>query len=108
MVSYPYLPTTLDTLNDSKENCTKYQQYSNPEPLHTFPIVKPPLFDRSWTRIIEMLLQDNKSIMPVIEMVDLTPLELELAAFHSTQIKLKLRMLLSIPLSRLSVMRWKK
>jgi hypothetical protein len=108
VVSYPYLPTTLNTLNDTKENRIKDQQDRNPEPLRAFPVIKPPLLDRPWSRVIKILLQGNKSIVPELKMVDLPLLELELAAFHSAKIKSKLSVLLSELLSRLLVMSWRE
>lgn len=82
MIRLPDLPTTFYTLNDPKYQSTHHQQDSHPIPRDPFSVIPPPLLERSWTAIIEILFQNNKAIMPEMEVVDLSFLQLELAAFH--------------------------
>jgi hypothetical protein len=39
--------------------------------LHTLSVIKPPLLDRPWLRIVEILFQYHKAVVPELEVVDL-------------------------------------
>jgi hypothetical protein len=71
MISFKYLPSTLNTLYNSKEHRANNQYYSHPEPLHTLSVIKPPLLERPWLRIVEILFQYYKAVVPELEVVDL-------------------------------------
>lgn len=104
MICLPYLPASFDTLNNPKEQGTNHQEDRHPEPLNSFPVIKPPLLDGSWTRIIKVLLQDDESVMPKMEVVNLSFLQLQLTTLHCARIQAALCLLPPKPLLGDSVM----
>lgn len=56
MIRLPNLPATFDALNEAKKDRQNDQENCDPEPLHAFPVVEPPLLDRPGTGIVKKLL----------------------------------------------------
>jgi hypothetical protein len=109
MVSLPHLPTPLHALDDAEEDSANNQDNRHPKPLDPLAVIKPPLSNRSGLGVVEELFQNNQSVVPELEMVDLSILQLELAAIHCTWVelvKLQFHLLLSKPSPRLLVVHW--
>jgi hypothetical protein len=104
MICLPDLPTTLNTLNDTEQYRRNNKQNSNPKPLHPLSIIKPPLLECARLGLVEELLDNNKSVMPVFESGNLSIVKFKLAVSDSGRIKTEFCMLLLEPLLAVLIM----
>lgn len=71
MVSFIYLETALDALDDAKNNCEYQHQDCHPEvvPLHAVAAIVPPLGKGHWGGI--SLFEDHEPVPPEPELFNL-------------------------------------
>jgi hypothetical protein len=82
MICLVDLQGTFNTLYETKEDSQEQNAHCNPESVPHMAIspVVPPLRQSGWSRFIEGLLQDNESIVPVLECLDLSVLKAQFLA----------------------------
>jgi hypothetical protein len=84
MISLVHLQRPFSTLHKSEENSKNKHDHSYPEriPLHTIPPIEPPLCQARRSGIVKSLFENHEPIMPEIELLELTIVESERAAFQ--------------------------
>lgn len=89
MESFINLQSSFNTLHQANNKCQCQGSRSNQEwvSLHAFASVIPPLTPRSGFRFVKDLLQDNETVAPVLELIDLPVLSSQLTASASIDIK---------------------
>jgi hypothetical protein len=89
MVRLVDLQCSFDALDSTKENGQCEHNNCNPEsvPLDPVATIYPPLLDRGWARLIELLFQNDQPVMPESEVLDPPLCFSKLTAFDGFGIK---------------------
>jgi hypothetical protein len=88
MIHLVHLQSPLQDLHQTKESREQKNQYRHPEraPLRAIASIVPPLMERARARLIKNLFQDDQSVTPILEMLELSIVCVERSTLYRTRI----------------------
>lgn len=89
MIGLVYLETSLDALDETKNNCEDQNQDSHPEsvPLHAVAPVVPPLRKGPRGSVVVSLFEDHEPVSPEFELFYLARFGVQRAAFGQSAVQ---------------------
>lgn len=106
VISVVDLPSAFDTLDKGEDECPRANHKSEPEPLDTTSVVDPPLLASSRFCLVEKLLENDQSVVPKVEVVDLARLCAQNTAVYSSIVKHEVFLVFLEPLNRCTIVFW--
>lgn len=105
VVGFPNLQSSFNWLDYAKEHSQSEHKGSNPKgvPLNTFTLISPPLRDSVRFRVVEYLFDNHETVMPIVEVLNLTVFGIQWSALHRRIVKAESFLVLWVPLLHLRV-----